>query len=565
MFIKQEQPVLHNRYVCNDQSLWSGQEHFTTNIDQVHDSFQEPATVRFQLQLRQHQQGTRKFEPQHPHYHQLDQHTTQQGIVSWAQELSHHLQVQGCHPQYHTFPKQQHTQFIASQVLQPQRESIKMEDGRNFPQNVGNDQTSWQFGDTYERDFIDLPVYSPSNNGTHQTTGGYHVSGRHLGPSHSHNNHQHQINKGGMGTNSSHQRTWPTFQATYADTYSPPPFAPIESEFPRQQSMPAIFGDPSSTNYMGMHRGLPSNGWAIDSSVPVLGNTVQANDQASPLGTTYSRFASSPTSRASTSARLNAPMETHRATVVGMMSYPTTISPEVLRIDRSPAPTSSSEPAHLSFFPTSDRVISRAASFEQQHLAPESSSTRRVNAKGRTALPEKPFPTTNYTSAQAAAFFHQRGANENSTPHSRSLPNIKPKPPRVSVSASPDPGDAGLTAEELERNRHNEYLVQAKRAGKTYREIKLEGGFTEAESTLRGRYRTLTKDPVDRVRKPEWTRKDVELLKEAVQKLIKGASPKSTKIPWKQVSAYIAQNGGSYNFGYSTCSKRWDELVMQNT
>ncbi|KAH8204633.1 hypothetical protein TruAng_001262 [Truncatella angustata] len=424
----------------------------------------------------------------------------------------------------------------------------------------------WKTAGTFPRTWATIKLAgSPSNNGTHQTTGGYHVSGRHLGPSHSHNNHQHQINKGGMGTNSSHQRTWPTFQATYADTYSPPPFAPIESEFPRQQSMPAIFGDPSSTNYMGMHRGLPSNGWAIDSSVPVLGNTVQGNDQASPLGTTYSRFASSPTSRASTSARLNAPMETHRATVVGMMSYPTTISPEVLRIDRSPAPTSSSEPAHLSFFPTSDRVISRAASFEQQHLAPESSSTRRVNAKGRTALPEKPFPTTNYTSAQAAAFFHQRGANENSTPHSRSLPNIKPKPPRVSVSASPDPGDAGLTAEELERNRHNEYLVQAKRAGKTYREIKLEGGFTEAESTLRGRYRTLTKDPVDRVRKPEWTRKDVELLKEAVQKLIKGASPKSTKIPWKQVSAYIAQNGGSYNFGYSTCSKRWDELVMQNT
>ena len=43
----------------------------------------------------------------------------------------------------------------------------------------------------------------------------------------------------------------------------------------------------------------------------------------------------------------------------------------------------------------------------------------------------------------------------------------------------------------------------------SYREIKEKGGFSGAESTLRGRYRTLTKRKEDRVRKPEWDEKDV--------------------------------------------------------
>ena len=43
----------------------------------------------------------------------------------------------------------------------------------------------------------------------------------------------------------------------------------------------------------------------------------------------------------------------------------------------------------------------------------------------------------------------------------------------------------------------------------TYREIRKQGNFKEAESTLRGRYRTLTKCKEARVRKPEWQEKDV--------------------------------------------------------
>lgn len=32
------------------------------------------------------------------------------------------------------------------------------------------------------------------------------------------------------------------------------------------------------------------------------------------------------------------------------------------------------------------------------------------------------------------------------------------------------------------------------------------------------------------------------------------------KVPWKKVSAYIAENGGSYRFGNATCKKKWFEI-----
>ena len=53
------------------------------------------------------------------------------------------------------------------------------------------------------------------------------------------------------------------------------------------------------------------------------------------------------------------------------------------------------------------------------------------------------------------------------------------------------------------------FLVQSKLAGMSYKEIRDRGNFSEAESTLRGRFRTLTKEKENRVRKPEWEERDV--------------------------------------------------------
>lgn len=60
-------------------------------------------------------------------------------------------------------------------------------------------------------------------------------------------------------------------------------------------------------------------------------------------------------------------------------------------------------------------------------------------------------------------------------------------------------------------SRRDEDLIRLRQAGIPYRDIKVKGKFTEAESTLRGRFRTLTKDKDQRVRKPQWRNEDVGL------------------------------------------------------
>lgn len=62
-----------------------------------------------------------------------------------------------------------------------------------------------------------------------------------------------------------------------------------------------------------------------------------------------------------------------------------------------------------------------------------------------------------------------------------------------------------------EREEQNRFLVQCRRKGMSYREIRKKGGFREAESTLRGRFRDLTKPKEERLRRPEWTCHDVSL------------------------------------------------------
>ena len=79
------------------------------------------------------------------------------------------------------------------------------------------------------------------------------------------------------------------------------------------------------------------------------------------------------------------------------------------------------------------------------------------------------------------------------------MADLKPKP--ANLGSSP-------RSERLEKD---DYLIKAREAGKTYKEIREQGNFREAESTLRGRYRTLTKHKDERVRKPEWEDKDVSV------------------------------------------------------
>jgi hypothetical protein len=63
-----------------------------------------------------------------------------------------------------------------------------------------------------------------------------------------------------------------------------------------------------------------------------------------------------------------------------------------------------------------------------------------------------------------------------------------------------------------ERDAKDDFLVRSKLAGMSYKDIRRKGEFTEAESTLRGRFRTLTKHKTARVRKPEWNDNDVSIM-----------------------------------------------------
>ncbi|EOD45551.1 bis(5-nucleosyl)-tetraphosphatase [Neofusicoccum parvum] len=130
-------------------------------------------------------------------------------------------------------------------------------------------------------------------------------------------------------------------------------------------------------------------------------------------------------------------------------------------------------------------------------------------------------------------------------------------------------GDSRAT---IEGKKKDKLLVKWKRAGMSYRQIRDKGGFTEAESTLRGRYRTLTKNREERVRKPLWMAEDVHLLREGVKMLMAGSlypgvdaaaldvdemDVDASKVPWRKVADYIFEHGGSYHFGNATCKKQW--------
>lgn len=60
-----------------------------------------------------------------------------------------------------------------------------------------------------------------------------------------------------------------------------------------------------------------------------------------------------------------------------------------------------------------------------------------------------------------------------------------------------------------EQRTRDEFLIRCRQNNVSYKDIKEQGGFEQSIPTLRGRYRNLTKDKRDRLRKPKWTQKDV--------------------------------------------------------
>ncbi|EEQ34907.1 hypothetical protein McanCB56680_000263 [Microsporum canis] len=141
---------------------------------------------------------------------------------------------------------------------------------------------------------------------------------------------------------------------------------------------------------------------------------------------------------------------------------------------------------------------------------------------------------------------------------------------RFTLNSGSDEDHAGRKGYRIYSHRNDKrdaFLIECKLAGMSYKEIKEKGNFTVAESTLRGRFRSLTKKKELRVRKPGWQDSDLRLLCEAVRRFAEphitpdmGEELLPPKISWKQVGDYIWMKGGSYHFGNATCKKKWAEL-----
>ncbi|GAO19695.1 hypothetical protein UVI_02061560 [Ustilaginoidea virens] len=109
------------------------------------------------------------------------------------------------------------------------------------------------------------------------------------------------------------------------------------------------------------------------------------------------------------------------------------------------------------------------------------------------------------------------------------------------------------------RKLEDRILLEARAQNMTYKEILDKYNFAVTESTLRGRYRAITKDSAERPRSPQWTESDVGLLLQAVP-LFRRRSGRS-RVYWKGVSDYISTNGGSRSFGFSTCHRKYLEVT----
>ena len=204
-------------------------------------------------------------------------------------------------------------------------------------------------------------------------------------------------------------------------------------------------------------------------------------------------------------------------------------------------------------------------------IAPQPTSESAIMARFRRVsnINSNLLPSSTNTAQDNCGFF---GVPPPSAPTTGQSTNHQLFRPRASTSARDQERD--------------DLLIQLKRQGYSYKDIKKRGNFKEAESTLRGRYRTLTKSKEERVRRPCWTDKDLRLLREGVMRFggangsggdvnvvrqTPGGQMREQresarnpaqygKVKWMLVAQYIKEKGGSYHFGNATCRKKWDEM-----
>jgi hypothetical protein len=165
---------------------------------------------------------------------------------------------------------------------------------------------------------------------------------------------------------------------------------------------------------------------------------------------------------------------------------------------------------HRQMLPGSPPSSQRAVPVLPSNDFPPSKTNKKrpleATSGGNSRTKSSPSSSSTIPSTQSSTN-KSEGAPAKSSPPKR----IEPKPlnpvPNQSWNTS---SQSSTTAQAIHhRDAKDDFLVRSKLAGMSYKDIRRQGKFTEAESTLRGRFRTLTKHKAARVRKPEWDDNDV--------------------------------------------------------
>jgi hypothetical protein len=501
-----------------------------------------------------------------PFVQQMNQQPVQDSIPLWQQNLSypaHGLPIQDqpvlngfCGPTYQTEPHFQgycgttHQQPVNQNhprvYEQVEQNRVKMEETMTFPAGFGVEDNEWkvslitsppadplpitknpmtplmtdktkpdrgceltvnhplQAEEQYGNDFLpELPGNAPFGNGFLQTTGGYNVSTRSLEPRHFNGNDNQSFlysNRVAVGQSLVPQM-WPTFENQFQ-----PANGCLQPSFDLGHSNLGVLGQPrlqggfEHEHNFGLGQALPQSTWAT-------------NSQNFPNGLSNQASAFDPI-----------PKREHSDPIIGSLNFASTggmseafpagtISPKALQINPSPAtPTISYEQAYNAMLPVNEeQQLSSASSSEQ--LDALLTPTRKLNAKGRTALPQRPYSSSQSSSSSSSSDSNRRTEKQQTPRKSKKLSELRPKPAPSAVLEQSSLAEPELSPAKLHRQQQDERLLELRRAGMSYKDIKKEPGFEEcAESTLRGRYRTLTVAPEDRVRKPIWKPRDVSSL-----------------------------------------------------
>ena len=196
-------------------------------------------------------------------------------------------------------------------------------------------------------------------------------------------------------------------------------------------------------------------------------------------------------------------------------------------------------------------------------MSPYEDSPQAYNDPALNAFAGSPVPMMHL---DLGPYLDQPSAMETPPAHPFDMSNpMRPVVHSHNLEPVPSPLQAESAAA---RDDANNFLVQLRDQGISYKEIKARLNLSEAESTLRGRYRTLKKHKSERPRKPVWTPKDEELLVNLVTTSVLSheeddGSGKAGGAKWKIIGEEIYGLGGSHKFGPGTCKKKYQTLVDQ--